>query len=287
MPKLPIGQRQVPNWPVLDLGDSPVVSLDTWRLEVGGRCENPFSVSWQEFLELPQAEDVSDFHCVTTWSRMDNHWKGVRFRTIAELAVPAPDVTHVLCTGYDHMPGTRIPYTTNLPLARAVEDDVLLVHTWEGAPLPQEHGGPCRMITPKLYAWKGTKWIRKIEFLAGNKPGFWEERGYSDTAEPWFDDRYSYDALSLLLGPGDLMFSAKDLRPMLATLPSQPPSLNDKAYVYEPKVDGIRAIVEVCLRLAKTLAGSRQRRRRCASGRATATRRPRSSPTSSTPSARG
>ncbi len=110
---------------------------------------------------MPQAEDVSDFHCVTTWSRMDNRWKGVRFRTLAELAVPAPDVTHVLCTGYDHMPGTRIPYTTNLPLARAVEDDVLLVHTWEGAPLPQEHGGPCRMITPKLYAWKGTKWIRQ------------------------------------------------------------------------------------------------------------------------------
>ena len=191
MPKLPVGQRQVPNWPVLDLGDSPVVSLDSWRLDIGGDCENPFSVSWQEFLELPQAEDVSDFHCVTTWSRMDNRWKGVRFRTLAELAVPGPGVTHVFCTGYDHMPGTRIPYTTNLPLARAVEDDVLLVHTWDGAPLPQEHGGPCRMITPKLYAWKGTKWIRKIEFLNGNKLGFWEERGYSDTAEPWFDDRYS------------------------------------------------------------------------------------------------
>lgn len=192
MPKLPTGQRQVPNWPVLDLGDLPGISLDDWRLEIGGRCENPITLTWQQFLELPQVEDVSDFHCVTTWSRMDNHWKGVRFRTIAELAVPTDDATHVLCTGYDHMPGTRIPYTTNLPLARAVEDDVLLVHTWEGAPLPHEHGGPCRMITPKLYAWKGTKWIRKIEFLAGNKRGFWEERGYSDTAEPWFDDRYSY-----------------------------------------------------------------------------------------------
>jgi len=172
--------------------DIPAVDPEAWRLEVGGRCENPFTLTWPQFLELPQVDDVSDFHCVTTWSRMDNHWQGVRFRALAELAVPAPDATHVLCTGYDHMPGTRIPYTTNLPLARAVEDDVLLVHTWEGAPLPQEHGGPCRMITPKLYAWKGTKWIRKIEFLAGNKPGFWEERGYSDTAEPWYDDRYSY-----------------------------------------------------------------------------------------------
>ena len=116
-------------------------------------------------MALPQVEDVSDFHCVTTWSRFDNRWGGVRVRTIAELVVPTPEARFVLCTGYDVAPGTRIPYTTNLPLARAVEDDVLLVHTWEGQPLPREHGGPCRMITPKLYAWKGTKWIRRIEFL--------------------------------------------------------------------------------------------------------------------------
>ena len=149
------------------------------------------TLTWEDFLALPQADDVSDFHCVTTWSRFDNRWSGVRFRTIAELAVPTPEARFVLCTGYDVAPGTRIPYTTNLPLARAIEDDVLLVHTWEGQPLPREHGGPCRMITPKLYAWKGTKWIRRIEFLADNQRGFWEERGYSDTAEPWANDRYS------------------------------------------------------------------------------------------------
>ena len=148
-------------------------------------------MTWNEFLALPQVDDVSDFHCVTTWSRYDNHWKGVRFRTIAELVVPTDDAHFVLCTGYDHMPGTQIPYTTNLPLARAIEDDVLLVHTWEAAPLPREHGGPVRMITPKLYAWKGTKWIRKIEFLERDQRGFWELRGYSNTAEPWANDRYS------------------------------------------------------------------------------------------------
>ena len=109
---------------------------------------------------------------------------------IAELVVPKEDAHFVLCTGYDHMPGTSIPYTTNLPLARAVADDVLLVHTWEGKPLPREHGGPVRMITPKLYAWKGTKWIRRIDLLARNQKGFWEVRGYSDTAEPWANDRY-------------------------------------------------------------------------------------------------
>jgi DMSO/TMAO reductase YedYZ molybdopterin-dependent catalytic subunit len=191
LPKLPVGQHVVHNWPVLDLGDVPDVPREEWRLDIGGLVENPVRLSWADLLALPQVEDVSDFHCVTTWSRFDNHWKGVRFRTLAELAVPGADAAYVLCTGYDRAPGTTIPYTTNLPLARAVEDDVLLVHTWEGRPLPREHGGPCRMITPKLYAWKGTKWIRRIDFLARNQRGFWEERGYSDTAEPWLNDRYS------------------------------------------------------------------------------------------------
>ncbi len=191
MPKLPVGQHEVRNWPVLDLGDQPEVDQSTWRLEVGGLVENPLSLGWDDFLALPQVDDVSDFHCVTTWSRYDNHWRGVRFRTLAELAVPKEAARFVLCTGYDTMPGSDIPYTTNVPLARAVEDDVLLVHTWEGRPLPPEHGGPVRMITPKLYAWKGTKWIRRIDFLADNRRGFWEVRGYSDTAEPWHNDRYS------------------------------------------------------------------------------------------------
>ena len=191
MPRLPVGQHEVTNWPVLDLGEQPEIPLDTWTLEIGGLVENPFTLRWEQFLALPQAEDVSDFHCVTTWSRHDNHWGGVTFATLAELAVPAPDAKYLLCTGYDVMPGSRIPYTVNLPLARALDADVLLVHTWEGKPLPREHGGPCRMITPKLYAWKGAKWIRRIEFLAQDQKGFWEIRGYSNSAEPWFNDRYA------------------------------------------------------------------------------------------------
>ncbi len=191
MPKLPVGQHEVRNWPVLDLGDVPQIGREQWRLEIGGLVHNPVVLDWQAFMALPQVDDVSDFHCVTTWSRFDNRWRGVRFRTLAELVVPNDEVAFVSCTGYDHMPGTDIPYTTNLPLARAVEDDVLLVHTWQGEPLPVEHGGPVRMITPKLYAWKGTKWIRKIEFLARDRKGFWEVRGYSNSAEPWFNDRYS------------------------------------------------------------------------------------------------
>jgi len=193
MPKLPVGQHTVTNWPVLDLGDVPDVSRSAWRLEVAGDVHNPVTLTWDDFMGLPQVDDVSDFHCVTTWSRYDNHWRGVRFATIAEMAVPSENAHFVLCTGYDFMPGSFIPYTTNLPLNRAVDDDVLLVHTWEGKPLPRDHGGPVRMITPKLYAWKGTKWIRKIEFLAEDRKGFWEVRGYSNSAEPWYNDRYATD----------------------------------------------------------------------------------------------
>ena len=176
---------------MLDLGEQPDVALKDWKLEVGGAVEHTFTLTWDQFLALPQVDDSSDFHCVTTWSRYDNRWRGVRFSTIAELAVPKDEARFVLCTGYDFMPGTFIPYTTNLPLERALDEDVLLVHSWEGKPLPREHGGPCRMITPKLYAWKGAKWIRKIEFLAHDRKGFWEVRGYSNSAEPWFNDRYA------------------------------------------------------------------------------------------------
>ena len=191
LPVVPVGQHLVQNWPVLDLGEQPAVPLATWRLEVGGLVDNPLTLTWEAFMALPQVEDVSDFHCVTSWSRLDNHWAGVRVRSVAELAVPQDDARFVVCTGYDVLPGTSIPYTVNLPLVRAVEDDVLLVHSWEGRPLPREHGGPCRMITPKLYAWKGAKWIRRIEFLARDQKGFWEVRGYSNSAEPWFNDRFS------------------------------------------------------------------------------------------------
>jgi DMSO/TMAO reductase YedYZ molybdopterin-dependent catalytic subunit len=190
MPRVPVGQHEVTSWPVLDLGQQPDVPTSAWTLEVAGRVERAFTLDWRQFLALPQVDDASDFHCVTTWSRLDNRWRGVRFATIAELALPLEDARFVVCTGYDRDPGSGEPYTTNLPLDRALDPDVLLVHTWEGRPLPREHGGPVRMITPRLYAWKGTKWIRRIEFVPHDQPGFWEQRGYSNSAEPWLDDRY-------------------------------------------------------------------------------------------------
>lgn len=183
MPKLPVGQTETEKWPVLDLGVLPRIDLARWQLVIDGAVEKAVTLSWADFLALPQVEDVSDFHCVTTWSKMDLKWEGVRFSTLAALAGPLEGASHVLCYGYDG-------YSTNLPLEEALKDDVLLVHQVDGGPLPLEHGGPCRMITPQLYAWKGSKWINRIEILIGDRPGFWEQRGYSDTGHPWRDDRY-------------------------------------------------------------------------------------------------
>jgi len=184
MPKLPVGQTETSGWPVLDLGRQPDVPLETWELIVDGAVEEPQRLSWKDFLALPQVEDVSDFHCVTTWSKMDVPWKGVQLATVIALARPKPEASHVMTHAYDG-------YTTNLPLEEALKDDVLLVHSAEGRPLPKEHGGPVRIITPQLYAWKGAKWIHRIELLTLDRLGYWERRGYSNTAHPWRNDRYS------------------------------------------------------------------------------------------------
>jgi DMSO/TMAO reductase YedYZ molybdopterin-dependent catalytic subunit len=183
MPRLPTGQYETKKWPVLDLGVQPTVELADWSLTLDGACARPVTLSWADFQALDQVDDVSDFHCVTTWSRFDLAWRGVCFADLAALADPDEQAQFVLCHGYDD-------YTTNLSLVEALKDDVLLVHTVDGVPLPREHGGPVRMITPQLYAWKGAKWIRRIEFLVDDKAGFWEQRGYSNTALPWRNDRY-------------------------------------------------------------------------------------------------
>jgi DMSO/TMAO reductase YedYZ molybdopterin-dependent catalytic subunit len=183
MPQLPIGQHETKQWPVLDLGIVPSVTQATWTLTIDGLVNKPLTLSWKDFLALEQTEDVSDFHCVTTWSRMDMDWKGVRFADLAALVEPKDEATHVLCHAYDG-------YTTNVSLVEAMKPDVLLVHTALGEPLPKEHGGPVRMITPQLYAWKGAKWISRIQFLSEDHPGFWEVRGYSNSAHPWRNDRY-------------------------------------------------------------------------------------------------
>jgi DMSO/TMAO reductase YedYZ molybdopterin-dependent catalytic subunit len=184
MPRLPPGQHETEKWPVLDLGVRPRVTRESWTLTLLGACKRPQTLCWDDLMALPQVEDTSDFHCVTAWSRLDVRWRGVRFLDIAALAEPDEGAEHVMCHGYDG-------YTTNVSLVEALKPDVLLVYMADGAPLPAEHGGPVRMITPQLYAWKGSKWIKAIEFMTEDRLGFWEERGYSSTAHPWRNDRYS------------------------------------------------------------------------------------------------
>ena len=184
MPKLPVGQHETKNWPVLDLGLHPTVTREQWSLRIDGAVRNPQVLNWQDFMALDQAEDVSDFHCVTTWSKMDLSWRGVLVSTVLALADPLQEAHHLMCYGYDG-------YTTNVSMPEALKKDVLLVYEVEGKPLTREHGGPVRMITPQLYAWKGAKWIKRIELMTTDRKGFWEERGYSNTAYPWKNDRYS------------------------------------------------------------------------------------------------
>ncbi|MCA9705691.1 MAG: sulfite oxidase-like oxidoreductase [Myxococcales bacterium] len=184
MPQVPPGQYVTKKWPVLDLGSKPVVAAAQWQLRVEGEVDRPLSLGWDDLLALPQVTEASDFHCVTTWSRLDMTWTGVRLAEVLARAEPTDAAGFVLFHAYDG-------YTTNLPLAEALKSDVLLGHTVDGQPLPLEHGGPVRVITPQLYAWKGAKWVHRLEVLAEDRPGFWEQRGYSNSAHPWRNDRYS------------------------------------------------------------------------------------------------
>lgn len=182
--RLPPGQHVTKGWPVLDLGIHPSIPLERWTLAVGGLVQAPFTWNWDDFMAQPQVQLTSDFHCVTTWSTFDNVWEGVTFRQLMQVARPRPEARFVYFTTYDN-------YSTNLPLEACDDDDVLLTRTWNGQPLPREHGGPVRIMVPKRYAWKGAKWVKEILFLEQDRLGYWEVRGYSNTALPWEEDRYA------------------------------------------------------------------------------------------------
>ncbi|MBL9214646.1 MAG: sulfite oxidase-like oxidoreductase [Opitutaceae bacterium] len=182
--RLPPGQKLTTGFPVLDLGVQPEIPLPEWKLTVDGLVEQPATLDWEQFGALPQVTDVSDFHCVTTWSKYDCAWGGVAFTTLFELVRPLPEARFVYFTGYDG-------YSTNVPLDRCLDDDVLVATRFGGAPVTREHGGPARVIIPKLYAWKGAKFVRTITFLAEDRLGFWEVRGYHAEGDPWKEERYA------------------------------------------------------------------------------------------------
>lgn len=182
--RLPPGQHMTKGWPVLDLGIHPTVAASEWTLTIKGCVQQPVIWDWDELLAQPQTKSVSDFHCVTTWSTFDNEWEGVKFTHLLETVKPKPEAAYVFFMSYDD-------YSTNLPLAVCLDNNVLLTRSWNGEPLSIEHGGPLRMIVPNVYAWKGAKWIKEIRFMERDRLGYWENRGYSNTGDPWMDDRYA------------------------------------------------------------------------------------------------
>ena len=181
--RLPPGQAWSKGFPVLDLGVHPPFDEKTWRFKVWGEVENPIELDWESFRALPKTESVSDFHCVTTWSKMDARWGGVMMTDLLKLVRPKPAASFVIQHCAER-------YTTNTSLLEASRSDALLAYELDGAPLPLEHGGPMRMVIPTLYAWKSGKFLRGLELTAQDKPGFWETRGYHNRADPWLEERH-------------------------------------------------------------------------------------------------
>lgn len=182
--RLPPGQVLTEKWPVLTYGETPPVDRRTWTFRCFGLVEQAVSWTWEEFGRLPRVEVTSDVHCVTRWSRFDNLWEGVAVSEILGRVKVRPDAVAVMAHA-EH------GYTTNISLTDLRGEDVLLALKHDGSELPAEHGGPCRLVVPKLYFWKSAKWIRAFEFLGFDAPGFWEENGYHLHADPWKEERYS------------------------------------------------------------------------------------------------
>ena len=186
-PRLPPGQHLAKEkFPVLDLGIHPRISNDDWRLEIGGLAGQPLTLTWADFQALPRVEDVSDFHCVTTWTVLDAKWGGVPMAELLSRCAPKKEARFAFFTSYDG-------YTTNVPLDALRQPGVLLADRLNGQPLPLKHGAPVRVVIPQLYAWKSAKFIKTIELRAHDEPGYWEKRGYSDNADPWKEERYRVD----------------------------------------------------------------------------------------------
>ena len=183
--RVPPGQRVKRGWPVLHEGRIPRFDRTAWRLRVWGEVEQPIELGYDELLALPRTEMVSDFHCVTGWSKLDNRWTGVRVDALLERARPTAAASH----GIVH---AEYGYTANLPLSVLLEAESLLAWAHDGDDLAPKHGYPLRLVVPKLYAWKSVKWVRGIELLDGDRRGFWEVRGYHNRADPWRQERYSY-----------------------------------------------------------------------------------------------
>ncbi|MBC6444503.1 MAG: sulfite oxidase-like oxidoreductase [Alphaproteobacteria bacterium GM202ARS2] len=182
--RLPPGQRLVTTWPVLDLGVQPDITTQAWQLQIEGAIKKPQTLDWQQLQDMPLVDSVSDMHCVTTWSRYDNHWRGLPTRVLLDRVEPKTEARFVMAESFDS-------YTTNLPIEALQAEDSLLAVQWEGKSLTREHGGPVRLLVPHLYLWKSAKWLRKLVFMTEDQRGFWEKNGYHNHADPWKEERYA------------------------------------------------------------------------------------------------
>ncbi|ELY85505.1 sulfite oxidase-like oxidoreductase [Natrialba taiwanensis] len=182
--RVPAGQRETSAFPVLSKSGTPDWDPDSWEFTVTGAVETERTFSWDEFRDLPHETQKQDFHCVTGWSKLDCAFTGVPFTELAERAGVTDDAVHVMFSALDG-------YTTDLPLEDCMRDEVLFAWAYDGEPLPEDHGGPLRVVTPHKYAYKGAKWVDGVEFLTEPELGYWERRGYSETANPWREERYS------------------------------------------------------------------------------------------------
>jgi DMSO/TMAO reductase YedYZ molybdopterin-dependent catalytic subunit len=181
--RLPPGQHEVKNYPVLHTGDLPLIDIGNWKFAISGLVGHPESLSYSEFSRLPQVDVLSDIHCVTSWSRLDNLWRGVPTTAIKDRVTLSPEAAFVII----HAAGG---FTTNLTLADFFMEDNLFALRYNGAILKPEHGYPVRLVVPRLYFWKSAKWVTGIEFSARDQPGFWESRGYHNHGDPWLEERY-------------------------------------------------------------------------------------------------
>jgi DMSO/TMAO reductase YedYZ molybdopterin-dependent catalytic subunit len=180
--RLPPGQHLTNKWPVLHYGGVPRIEPAKWNLRLFGLVEQERNLRWDEFISLPQSKVFSDIHCVTTWSRLDNLWEGVTALELRSLVKIKPEARFVMVHGAPR-------FTTNLPVDDFFQPDVVLATKHDGQAISADHGGPVRLVVPRLYFWKSAKWITGIEFITANQPGFWEQAGYHMHGDPWTEER--------------------------------------------------------------------------------------------------
>ena len=183
--RLPPGQYLTEKWPVLHAGTVPNTDLATWDFTVSGEVEEPLRLTWDELTALPATEIKLDIHCVTRWSRFDTSFKGVHWRDLAELASPKPSARFVVAQAEQG-------FTANVPLAAIEDENALIAYEADGEPLTPEHGWPLRLVVLSKYFWKSAKWLRGLQLLDRDQPGFWERYGYHNEADYWKEERYEF-----------------------------------------------------------------------------------------------